>query len=219
MPKKQTKRRRDRVRKRADAGGGGQGEISDFVVAARERVRAALVSLGFAVGTDRGSWTGKAAWWVLGCGQTLEEFSARMRWGGVPMHVQKAAGLVIAALDRLALHYGIIGVRAVEQNQLRRAQGLGMMSSGRALQRQAAAETAEATRCRQRRAKLVEDGAGIEAFRALALERMRHLIAAQTLRSSAEDLLKQGRRIAGEPPSEPNPPAAAQPATEAPRAA
>lgn len=77
--------------------------ISDGVVEARQRVRAAQDSLGV---SDK-SLSKSCVWYVVGCGDTLEKWSQRIRTSGDLMSEGKASGILVSALERLALHYGI----------------------------------------------------------------------------------------------------------------
>lgn len=130
--------------------GGGEREISDTVVAARQRVRYALGSLGFSPGTSHGSLQGKAAWWVLGCQETLEKFTDRMRASGGTMDTSKACGLVIAAIERLGIHYGLIEIKDLDQRDRTVAWGSGLAAAVRRLRRDAHLEEVRANYCRRR---------------------------------------------------------------------
>lgn len=81
--------------------GSGPGEVADAVVAARHRVAVALRCLGRVT-----SVSARCVWWVVGCGATLDEFEATVRGTGGRIDRSKAAGVLIGALERLAVHYG-----------------------------------------------------------------------------------------------------------------
>jgi hypothetical protein len=83
-------------------GNGREPDPGDISVAAREQVHRALRALG---GHDTA--LGSVAWHVLGCGCSLREWTLRRAWGGQPLRPEQATGVLIAALDLLAVHYGI----------------------------------------------------------------------------------------------------------------
>jgi len=88
-------------------------EITDNVVAARTNVIRALDQLGH---NKDGSLnlSSSIVWFVVGEGHSLEEWTTRIRWNGKPMDSKKATGVLIAVLERLALHYGLIQVSAIK---------------------------------------------------------------------------------------------------------
>ena len=176
-------------------GGGGPQEIEDSVVGARERVRYALGSLGFAPGTSRGSQVGKAAWWVLGCQETLEQFSNRMRTGGSLMNVSKASGLVIAAIERLALHYGIVAVSNIDQLERSRAWGQGVMSAARRLRQDA--ERVEKSAAFAKRRALTDESLGEDQVKALLEEAAHAPIIAKWALDRAASMELAARRVGG----------------------
>lgn len=65
------------------------------------QIVAALDALG-GVSTARGS----CAWHVLGCEKPLTEWATTLTWSGRPVHHQFAAGILLAALESLRIHYG-----------------------------------------------------------------------------------------------------------------
>jgi hypothetical protein len=82
-------------------GGGKAGTVGYAATEARERVASALEALG-----GHGSPTGTAAWYVLGVGLTIKEWSQRQRWGtGRALSPEAAAGVLIGALGVLDAHY------------------------------------------------------------------------------------------------------------------
>jgi hypothetical protein len=84
----------------------GQGEISDKVALAKIRISKALNDLGN--GRDGESLSQSCVWNVVGLGATLESWTALIRRSGGSMYSDKAAGLLLSCLERLALHYGVI---------------------------------------------------------------------------------------------------------------
>jgi hypothetical protein len=83
-------------------GNGREADPGDACLAARERVHRALRALG---GHDAAP--GSVAWQVLGCGCSLREWTLRRAWGGRQLRPEQATGVLIAALDLLAGHYGM----------------------------------------------------------------------------------------------------------------
>lgn len=83
-------------------GNGREADPGDISLAAREQAHRALRALG---GHDTA--LGSVAWHVLGCGCSLREWTLRRAWGGQPLRPEQATGVLIAALDLLAVHYGI----------------------------------------------------------------------------------------------------------------
>lgn len=79
--------------------------MSDSTVEARQRVRAAQDSLG-ASPIDK-SLSKSCVWFVVGCGDTLEKWALRVRNNGDLMSEGKACGILMSALERLAMHYGL----------------------------------------------------------------------------------------------------------------
>ena len=81
----------------------GVAELSDGMVAGRQRVKRAMAALG-------GSATpaGSAVWCILGTGQTVKEWAAACQFvqarGSLDQKVAK--GIFVAALGILAAHYG-----------------------------------------------------------------------------------------------------------------
>lgn len=181
-------------------GGGGVREIEDTVVAARQRVRYALGSLGFAPGTAAGSLVGKAAWWALGVCESVDAFTWRMRGQGLTMDSGKACGLTIAAIERLAIHYGIIGIKSVEANELRRALARELIRDGKQLQSQAEAARVKARYAERQRRALMADDAGEELqqrLRRLLAERKALLAEARVIDKLAQQRIERGQRMLG----------------------
>ena len=88
-------------------GNGNEGDPGDIGIAAREQVNRALRALG---GHDGAM--GSVVWHVLGCGCSLREWTLRRAWGGRQVRQEEARGILIAALDLLAAHYGTRARRA-----------------------------------------------------------------------------------------------------------
>ena len=83
-------------------GNGSEADPGDIGLAAREQVHRALRALG---GHDAA--LGSVAWHVLGCGCSLREWTLRQGWNGRQLRPEQATGVLIAALDLLAGHYGM----------------------------------------------------------------------------------------------------------------
>jgi hypothetical protein len=82
-------------------GNGREPDPGDISLAAREQVHRALRALG---GHDAA--LGSAVWHVLGTGCSLREWTLRQSWNGRQLRPEQATGVLIAALDLLAVHYG-----------------------------------------------------------------------------------------------------------------
>ena len=82
-------------------GGGNGADLTDAQVDARRRVGAALDALG-----GLGSPAGSCVWHVVGLQRSIREWAMRQGWGGKPIRVEQAQGILIAALGTLAGHYG-----------------------------------------------------------------------------------------------------------------
>jgi hypothetical protein len=83
------------------SGGSGPGDLTDAQVDARRRVGSALNALG-----GLGSPAGSCVWHVVGLQRSIREWAMRQGWGGRPVRVGQAQGILIAALGTLAGHYG-----------------------------------------------------------------------------------------------------------------
>ena len=83
-------------------GNGREADPGDTSLAAREQVQRALRALG---GHDTA--LGSVAWHVLGTGCSLREWTLRQGWNGRQLRPEQATGVLIAALDLLAGHYGM----------------------------------------------------------------------------------------------------------------
>jgi hypothetical protein len=82
-------------------GGSGPGDLTDAQVDARRRVGAALDVLG-----GLGSPAGSCVWHIVGLQRSIREWAMRQGWGGRPVRVEQAQGILVAALGVLAGHYG-----------------------------------------------------------------------------------------------------------------
>jgi hypothetical protein len=83
------------------SGGSGPGDFTDAQVDARRRVGKALDALG---GLD--SPAGSCVWHVVGLQHSIREWAMRQGWGGRPVRVEQAQGILVAALGVLAGWYG-----------------------------------------------------------------------------------------------------------------
>ena len=82
------------------SGGSGQGDFTDAQVDARRRVGRALDALG-----GLGSPAGSCVWHVVGLQRSIREWAMRQGWGGRPVRIEQAQGILIAALGVLARYY------------------------------------------------------------------------------------------------------------------
>ena len=83
-------------------GNGREPDANDTTLGARRRVHSALQVLGGHDGP-----LGSLAWHVLGCGRSVKDWALRQGWGGRHVRQEQAQGMLIAALDLLAGHYGL----------------------------------------------------------------------------------------------------------------
>jgi hypothetical protein len=77
-------------------------DMADSQIGARERVHRALAAVG---GVQ--SPGGSAVWHVVGLQSSVREWALRLGWGGKPLDVHEARGVLIAALGMLVRHYGL----------------------------------------------------------------------------------------------------------------
>ena len=89
-------------------GNGREADPGDISVAARAQVDHALRALGSHDGA-----MGSAVWHVLGTGCSLREWTLRQSWNGRQLRPEQATGVLIAALDLLAGHYGLARQKCV----------------------------------------------------------------------------------------------------------
>jgi hypothetical protein len=83
-------------------GNGREPDPGDTTLGARRQVHGALRALG-----GRDGSLGSAAWHVLGCGRSVRDWALRQGWAGRQVRREQAEGMLIAALDLLAGHYGM----------------------------------------------------------------------------------------------------------------
>jgi hypothetical protein len=81
--------------------GGGPSDLTEAQVDARRRIGKALDALG---GLD--SPAGSCVWHVVGLQRSTREWALRQGWGGRPVRVEQAQGILVAALGMLARWYG-----------------------------------------------------------------------------------------------------------------
>jgi hypothetical protein len=81
--------------------GRGAANLTDAQVDARRRVGSALDALG-----GLGSPAGSCVWHVVGLQRSIREWAMRQGWGGKPVRVEQAQGIVVAALGMLSRYYG-----------------------------------------------------------------------------------------------------------------
>ena len=82
-------------------GGSGPGDLTDAQVDARRRLGKALDALG-----GLGSPAGSCVWHVVGLQRSIREWAMRQGWGGRPVRVEQAQGILVAALGVLVRRYG-----------------------------------------------------------------------------------------------------------------
>jgi hypothetical protein len=82
-------------------GGSGRGDLTDTQVDARRLVGNALDALG-----GLGSPAGSCVWHTLGLQRSIREWAMRQGWGGRPVRIEQAQGILVAALGVLAGYYG-----------------------------------------------------------------------------------------------------------------
>lgn len=107
--------------------GGTSGDVSDGVAEARIRIKNALTSLG--ARRDGKSLSQSCAWFVIGCGHTLEQWSLRMRNSAENMSEGKAAGYLCGALEKLAWYYGLVNTRSIKERASSLAEKRGRMAA------------------------------------------------------------------------------------------
>jgi hypothetical protein len=88
-------------------GNGREPDPDDRTLGARRRVHGAIRALGGHDGT-----LGSITWHVLGCGCSVQEWVLRQGWSTRRVRHEQAQGMLIAALDLLAGHYGLKPGRA-----------------------------------------------------------------------------------------------------------
>jgi hypothetical protein len=89
-------------------GNGREADLGDIGIAAREQVHRALRAIG---GHDGAM--GSVVWHVVGANYSLREWTLRQGWNGRQLRPEQATGVLIAALDLLAVHYGLARRKSV----------------------------------------------------------------------------------------------------------
>jgi hypothetical protein len=56
-----------------------------------------------------GSPAGSCVWHILGLQRSIREWAMRQGWGGRPVRIEQAQGILVAALGVLAAYYGYGG--------------------------------------------------------------------------------------------------------------
>src|SRR5512134_2646186 len=82
-------------------GGSGPGDFTDAQVDAHRRVGSALDALG-----GLGGPAGSCIWHVVGLQRSIREWALRQGWGGRPVRVEQAQGILVAALGVFARYDG-----------------------------------------------------------------------------------------------------------------
>ncbi len=88
--------------------GHGRAGNENFTVAqidALKKINSTLNCLG-----GPNSLSGSCVWHVVGCETSIREWARRQRWNGSTVHHSTAQGVLIAALETLAAHYGYVGM-------------------------------------------------------------------------------------------------------------
>ena len=80
---------------------GGSGDLTEAQFDACRRVGKALDALG-----GLGSPAGSCVWHVVGLQCSVRGWAMRQGWGGRPVRVEQAQGILVAALGMLAGYYG-----------------------------------------------------------------------------------------------------------------
>ena len=83
--------------------GGGDDGPTERQAAARRRVAEALAMFG---GTDTAC--GSCLWHVVGMECSVREWAGRQGWGGRSINHVQGQGILVAALNVLAVHYGLV---------------------------------------------------------------------------------------------------------------
>ena len=92
------------MRFQRDPSRGNRAELTETQIDARRRVSAAMDALG-----GLGSPAGGCVWHVVGLQRSIREWAMRQGWGGRPVRVEQAQGILVAALGVLAGWYGYGG--------------------------------------------------------------------------------------------------------------
>ena len=89
------------MRFRRDPSKGNRAELTETQIHARRRVNEAMDALG-----GLGSPAGGCVWHVVGLQRSIREWAMRQGWGGRPVRIEQAQGILVAALGGLAGYYG-----------------------------------------------------------------------------------------------------------------
>jgi hypothetical protein len=89
-----------------DPSKGNRAELTETQIHARRHVDTAMNALG-----GLGSPAGGCVWHVVGLQRSIREWAMRQGWGGKPVRVEQAQGILVAALGVLAGHCGYGGRR------------------------------------------------------------------------------------------------------------
>ena len=89
------------MRFRRDPSKGNRAELTETQIHARRRVNEAMDALG-----GLGSPAGGCVWHVVGLQRSIREWAMRQGWGGRPVRIEQAQGILVAALGMLAGYYG-----------------------------------------------------------------------------------------------------------------
>ena len=89
------------MRFRRDPSKGNRAELTETQIDARRRVDEAMDALG-----GLGSPAGGCVWHVVGLQRSVREWAMRQGWGGRPVRIEQAQGILVAALGMLAGYYG-----------------------------------------------------------------------------------------------------------------
>jgi hypothetical protein len=63
-----------------------------------------------------GSPAGSCVWHVVGLQRSIREWAMRQGWGGRPVRVEQAQGILVAGLGMLAMYYGYSGMRRISES-------------------------------------------------------------------------------------------------------
>ena len=86
------------------SGSSGELRLSEAQLDARRRVGEALDALG-----GLGSPAGSCVWHIVGLQRSIREWAMRQGWGGRPVRIEQAQGILVAAVGVLAGYYGYGG--------------------------------------------------------------------------------------------------------------
>lgn len=104
---------------RSDGPGGTGCKDLDSTAVAREELNRALAAIGRSSSRNL-SAAGDVAWHVIGCGDTLPDYVARTAWRGRRVRLSDARAMLLAGLEKLAIHFDLLTVRDVQEETQRR---------------------------------------------------------------------------------------------------